>query len=605
MIDNHLIESICKTIERGKSVYRLLPKGGKIVMDRALPFLCVYRYQEAPDAPFARVIRTQASYLIIEKTLEIDELIKCLAATLSEKFKAFLIIELWPEQVYDTHDFVLKAPESRIPATINALKKGFGMIERIYPQVHVRVVENEVRHPRDLQPLLSMDESKEAGILMIGISVPNIYRESLHQPYPIFHRKFLAKTSEAIKRGVFEFMRVQASEGFTSHHTLGKSRLSSIVRHTDAQLAEIDQKMDFLLRITPVNERAEWENFRQCDFSKRPSFKYRLIAIDPEIEKRKLYKIRLEKIDDPTLATIFRAKRLELEMQLTMLQERETPAFRHISDSLYGALDAATIAQAEEVLNNVKPISAATDVLSVGQFAKEAEKELDVYRSIFSELDLCLEIRKDVSGIMVSKSALLINEDFAVSRSRAEALIQHEVGTHILTYCNGKSQPLRQLYAGFAGYDQLQEGLAVLAEYLVGGLTPGRLRLLAARVKAVHALQQGGSFIDAYRMLTNELGYDGKFAFNIAMRVYRGGGFSKDAIYFRGIIELLNYLRKGGDFEVLYVGKFPLGHVPFIQELIYRNILRKPVLPRHLQEDRVKKRFEKLREKFSLTDLLN
>ena len=47
---------------------------------------------------------------------------------------------------------------------------------------------------------------------------------------------------------------------------------------------------------------------------------------------------------------------------------------------------------------------------------------------------------------------------------KAAALLAHEVGTHIVTYVNGKAQPFRQLYAGLAGYEAFQEGIAVLAE---------------------------------------------------------------------------------------------------------------------------------------------
>ncbi|NIQ16470.1 MAG: DUF1704 domain-containing protein, partial [Candidatus Dadabacteria bacterium] len=69
---------------------------------------------------------------------------------------------------------------------------------------------------------------------------------------------------------------------------------------------------------------------------------------------------------------------------------------------------------------------------------------------------------------------------------RVEALLQHEIGTHALTYFNGLSQPFKQLCIGLSGYEELQEGLAVLAEYLVGGLSKPRLRLLAGRVVAVN-----------------------------------------------------------------------------------------------------------------------
>ncbi len=573
-------------------------------MDRALPFLCIYRYSGSPDTSFSRLVKTQASYLIIEKRLEVDDLLTCIVEAMSEKFKAFLLIELWPAQAFDTTDFVIRAPESRIPATIKALTQGLSAIEKFYPTVHVKVLDQHERHPPGLSPIFGVDKSKETGTLIIGLSVPNIYRESEFQPYPIFYRKFLAKTSEAIKRGVFEFMRVQTSEEFSSYLTLGKSRISSMVRHTDQQLAEIDQRMNFLLRITPVNEKLEWENFRKSNYSKPPSFKYRLIGIDPEIEKRKLYRIRLERIEDPTLAFIFRDKRMELEKQLTMLEEREMPGFKHIGNSLYGAVDRHTLAIADKILKQVSGAAGSTEVIGVEDFVRQAQKEMDIYQKIFPELELTIQVRKDVSGIMVSKSNLLVSEDFSVSSRRVEALIQHEVGTHILTYCNGKRQPLRQLYAGFAGYDQLQEGLAVLSEYLVEGLTPSRLRLLAARVRAVDCVQQGATFIETFRMLVDELGYDHRFAFNIAMRVHRGGGLSKDAIYLRGIVELLNYLKKGGDLEVLFTGKFHLHHVPLIQELMYRNILRKPVLPAHFNSTAIKNRLKRVREHESITDLL-
>ena len=71
------------------------------------------------------------------------------------------------------------------------------------------------------------------------------------------------------------------------------------------------------------------------------------------------------------------------------------------------------------------------------------------------------------------------------------ALMQHEIGTHVLTYYNGKQQPLKLLSIGLTDYDTLQEGLAVLSEYFVGGLTGNRMRTLAGRVVAASARMHG------------------------------------------------------------------------------------------------------------------
>ena len=70
---------------------------------------------------------------------------------------------------------------------------------------------------------------------------------------------------------------------------------------------------------------------------------------------------------------------------------------------------------------------------------------------------------------MVANGVLLVPASASVPELRAEALLQHEVGTHALTYTNGSAQPLRLLAAGLAGYEGTQEGLALLAEHLVGG----------------------------------------------------------------------------------------------------------------------------------------
>ena len=66
---------------------------------------------------------------------------------------------------------------------------------------------------------------------------------------------------------------------------------------------------------------------------------------------------------------------------------------------------------------------------------------------------------------MVSNGdVLLIGPEPGCRPARAEALLHHEVGTHVVTHVNGAHQPLQVLAVGLAGHDETQEGLAVLAE---------------------------------------------------------------------------------------------------------------------------------------------
>lgn len=156
-------------------------------------------------------------------------------------------------------------------------------------------------------------------------------------------------------------------------------------------------------------------------------------------------------------------------------------------------------------------------------FADRAVAEIEHYRRLDPNFTAQVEVRDDMfSGLLASKGQLWIGRETTIDPGRIEALLQHEVGTHLVTYYNGRAQPFRLLSTGLAGYDGFQEGLAVLAEYLVGGLTPARLRTLAARVLAVNHMTSGASFIDTFRLLQSH-GFEAFSAYTITMRVYRGG----------------------------------------------------------------------------------
>lgn len=234
-----------------------------------------------------------------------------------------------------------------------------------------------------------------------------------------------------------------------------------------------------------------------------------------------------------------------------------------------------------------------------------ARGQIEYYRSSYPAIAATAEIRNDVPGLMVSEGKLLIGQRTKVVASWVEAALQHEVGTHILTYFNGRAQRLRQLYCGLPGYDELQEGLAVLAEYMADGLSRARLRLLAGRVVAVQRLTEGVPFVEIFRELNRAHGFAERTAFTITMRVYRGGGLTKDAVYLRGLDRLLNYLKAGGALEPLLVGKISMDHIPIIQELQWRQVLRPaPLRPRYLESARAAEKLQRLRRGLSVLDLI-
>lgn len=606
-MDKKLVERVGKSFSKGKSVRRNLPMKGKLVIDQRLPYLCVYRFKDQPDEYIASLLKTQGAYLIVHESLEINTLLETIMESAMDEFKSFMIAEIWNDVRPESQSaFRLLYPEGKVSAVISTLEKGFSELSNILPRIKVKLEPALERRPEGFKPLVNMDTLRESGVLLIGIAVPPLFRDKdkVHS-YPLFFRRIRRKFGEIIKRGAFELVRGQAETKFVNYLMLGKTRLDNLIRSADKRIAAIDEKMNFILSVTPVNITSEWENFKKNNYAEIPKFRYRLISIDPEIEKRKLFNIPLEQIEHSTLAFLLRDKRTELEKQLLMLEERGSRKFFHTSQSIYGDLDEATLHTARALLNVQLPREQSEyGIVNAYDFAQIADQELEKYRKAFPRLNLRVKVKESVSGLLVSGPELSVGKDLSISEQRVNALIQHEIGTHILTYCNGHAQPLHLMYSGFAGYEQLQEGIAVLSEYLVGGLNINRLRLIAARVMAVDALINGANFIECFVMLRDEFDFGAKTSFNISMRVFRGGGYTKDAIYLKGLIEVMDYIKDGGELSHLYAGKYALEHLPLIEELKHLHILKKPVLPAYLLTTEAKEKIKKIKKGIDLNELV-
>ncbi len=433
-----------------------------------------------------------------------------------------------------------------------------------------------------------------------------IYRQG-KQLLPYILQRLHHCLTQALQRSFYSFTLNYSKHRPAHFHELGQRSMSRAVWSTDKQLAEIKAQFDILLHVTPVNTDEAWSEFLESGFTKLPVFNYRPRAIAPEQLKRQLYAIPIEKVEDPTLAHIFRSQRDEIDRQLNMINDRNKRNFLYGSLQVFGGVEPWLLALAERILTEIPAQPSATQgvYLSADEFAVRAEKLVAYYRNEVPEFKNRVEIREDVPGILVSNGNLLIGQNSRFSADGVEATLAHEVGTHMLTYFNGKLQPFQQFYTGMANYEPLQEGLAVFAEYLVGELKASRLRTLAARVVAVHALIEGGDFIETFRLLHTDFSISSHRAYNITMRAFRGGGFTKDAVYLKGLCDLLDYLGKGGDLDILYLGKIAQEDIPFVEELQWRKVIKERLLvPHYLKTEQSKIRLQAVRQSASVLDLI-
>lgn len=355
--------------------------------------------------------------------------------------------------------------------------------------------------------------------------------------------------------------------------------LAMVDQAVDLQLSQLSTSFRFILDITPIDAEDVKDAFLAGDVDE-PKFTYRDYIIEPEVLQTVLHSIDVTRVQDSTVAALLRNKHRELDLQLSMLRCRDSGEFRNLSIELFGAVHQDLLTAAESILSRVDAGAWSGDRLDAEAFLALANEEIDYYRSLEPDVDIHAEIRPDSTGVMVSGNLLLIGPEASVAGDRANALVQHEVGTHLVTQVNGSHQPLQVLGTGLAGYDETQEGLAVLAEIACGELTSQRLRQLAGRVVTVSRMLAGHSFRECWEGLVGA-GFSPSGAFSTVMRVFRSGGLTKDACYLRGLLDLLAHLRGGGEMGAFFLGKFGLHDLPLIEELHARGVLNDPVvLPR-------------------------
>lgn len=525
------------------------------------------------------------------------------AGALAEALGNFALVELWE------HDHGCDGE----PA-FSVIAPGLGEVELGAWREALAAIEIDGRparvqtHQEDDGPALPAPALLEPD-RRIGVAIQPIYRGPDDAYYPLVLLELERQLTPALQRALAPWVQARTRLRDAPVVHLAKSRVDHATVEVDRHLSRASHNFELLLNVTPVNTSAAWHEFERGRFERAPELCYRPLPIDPEVSKRTLYGIPIEKVEDPTLAVLFRDKHEELDRQISMLLERGTRAFLHSGVRIYGEVDDELVRTANRLLYRLAARSRRAQGATVDgtALAEQVRDEIAVYQGRYPEFEAEVEVTDAIaSGILVSKNRVYVKADARVPESRVDALMHHEVGTHLVTWVNGHTQPLQLLCTGLAGYETLQEGMAVLAEYLTGGLTSDRMRILAGRVLACRSLTDGATFVDTYRLLADDCGFDPNSAFYMTVRAHRGGGLVKDAVYLRGLLRLLEHLGSGGKAEPLYAGKVSLERLDEIAELQARGVLRPPlVAPRFLDLPAARLRLRDLRAGLNVLDLVS
>lgn len=599
--DDKLLAEFAKALEAGEPIRRDFGRGERLHIDRPLPFLVVHVGRRREPAALD-VVTANSSYLLVRNLGMATAIIKLVAEAMTARFGAFILLDIGEL----ARDLLASDADYLPPFEMSVSASGNGPIKQALLAFSAAAEQAEAKYraPQIARPKIADDPAAKLArqlpdLASLTVRFAPIYRvPESDAVYPELLERLVANIVDAGLRAVAAFVDATGSLALSSHRALGRRAFVDAVTRADRAIDDVAQSFDFLLAVTPINALAARAEFAENGGERAPRFLYRPLTIDISRQKKALFSIALDHFEDPVLTTLYREKQQELDLQLSLLAARETPRYVEFGRALYGPVETSLLKAATDILAETKPGRGKRrgdgDDADVAFVERRARAMIKTYAGDYDGFSASVELRDDLpSGLMVSGGRLLISRNTTMARQRVEALLSHEVGVHLLTYFNGSAQGLRLFRSGLAGYEGVQEGLAVLAEYLVGGMTIARLRLIGARVVACADMLDGASFVDCYRRLVREFGFSDATAFNLALRVYRGGGLPKDAVYLRGLLEVLAHLRAGGSLDPFWMGKISATHFGVMQELNTRGLLKAPrLLPQFLSHPQADKRLK-------------
>ncbi len=257
-------------IAAGHSVNFVTPGGGKVYIEKGLPYLCVYRKPlKKNDIGTGKLINGTASYLTFCPSKAINDHIKSLICTIVSKLQKHyglcLIVEIWSgkelqestvsqEHLKPSFTFIHKTEHQGIA---QQLSNPFARIELLGGSAEIRYIRRKSCCQKGRFQLLT---TSNQNVISIGIEVSPIYRHPISGE--IFHvalRRLTRQFTTAMQRSLFTFMRKNMNNYPPHFYSLGRKSALKNVWSVDQKLATFSDSLELLLNVTPVNVEKSWK----------------------------------------------------------------------------------------------------------------------------------------------------------------------------------------------------------------------------------------------------------------------------------------------------------------------------------------------------------
>lgn len=335
----------------------------------------------------------------------------------------------------------------------------------------------------------------------------------------------------------------------------------------DAELHRLVQKIELLNYINPTNIEQQKKIFFASKYSINPDFKYRKIDFDAHKLQQALFSQDIDSIKDEETRNFYRDVIYDYSGLIQCIETiGKGKRFYFNGLKSFGTPTEKDVANAEFILH-FKDETYDQEMFPVFN----AEEALNYFVEFSKKFNFNYETQlstKISAAAMVKNNTqtLVLKKNHRFSANQLKVLANHEIGVHMVTTFNGMSHALKIFHNGFPKNVETQEGLAVFSEYMSGCLTLYRLKELSYRVIAADSLRKGLEFRDTFDLLHSQYKLNREEAYNICLRAFRGGGFTKDYTYLTGLKKVYDYYKKGKDLNVLLSGKVNISNTSIIKK---------------------------------------
>ncbi|WP_263081472.1 flavohemoglobin expression-modulating QEGLA motif protein [Endozoicomonas sp. Mp262] len=519
----------------------------------------------------------QAFYRVLDKLVQ----------SLNEQFGSSVIFDVHSYNYLrrdepDTPTFNLGTEQldtDRWQPVINRLLVQLNKIE--LPNLPVTARENTVFYGRGY--MAAHINSRFQNSLVLPLEVKKIYMDELTgEVYPLVMQTLVEQFKNTLIDVSAFFSRRFSRKRYRKKADMLSEKMDPAVITVDRLFFQLARGLETLHYINPINIAVERKKFFKSNGSVSPTFVYRQLDIDPYLFREQLYRLPVAAIRDPGVQKLYRDVIDSYGKKIDLLVKAGEPGFLYESLKYYGEPGAIDNGNAQFILH-------ATEQEAPAPLSVNTELAIAMFREAAEQWGMPCKVEKSsrlaaAAMVLNNKKTVQISANLQMTEREIRALINHELGVHMATTLNASSQQLKVFALGLPGNTYAQEGLAILNEFQSGNFSLKRLKVLALRVLAVREMIRRNDFRHTFSYLHEEHMLSQNQAFNLAVRVHRGGGFTKDHLYLSGVSRALE-LVKQCSIDNLYIGKTGFEYLDIINELVSRQWVTAPkYYPEYLKQ---------------------